>query len=150
MHIRLLLAFFVALVIGCGKSPSSGDSLNDGQKLTIPKEFCGHFVSDRDATITRWQGTQPWGGKTTDMIEKLGPILGTTEIISAGTRYTLISGDWKEEGVSEFLSINGTTAEVKSYSTVWKRDIVSRLEADSEGYWVYADHPVKGYCERFS
>lgn len=150
MRFNFLLGFFVALLVGCDKPPKNGSGHNGGDDLAIPKEFSGHFVSDRDATIARWKETQPWGDKTADMIEKLGTILGTTEIISDGILCTVISGDWKEESVTEFLSIDGTTAEVKTYSTVWERDIVSRLEFDSEGYWVYSDDPVKGFCERFS
>lgn len=145
MNVNLLLVFFIALLVSCEKKHP-----NVSENITIPKEFIGHFVSDRDATIAKWKATQPWGKKTSEVIEKFETVLGTTEIILDGTRCTNISGDVKEEGVVKFLSIDGTTAEVSNYSSVWEREIVSRLEADSKGYWVYSDDPVKGYCERFS
>jgi hypothetical protein len=138
MHPKILAVVFVALMAGCQRTPS------------IPKEFNGHFVSDREATIARWRDLQPWGEKTPAMIEKLGPILGSMEMFADGVHYTAISGDWKEEGKTEFLSIVGTTAKVRTYSTVWNRDITSRIEADTTGYWVYSDDPLKGYCERFT
>lgn len=138
MPIKTLLLCFVALLAGCGRSQQ------------IPKEFSGHFVSDREATIARWSETQPWGEKTATIIEKLGPVLGTTEVITDGRNYRVISGDWTEEGEAEFLSIEGTKATVKTYSKVLEREVISTMEADDSGYWVYSDDPLKGYCERFT
>ncbi len=116
----------------------------------VPEVFNGHFISDRDATIKRWRKTQPWGDKTQEIIEKLGPILGVTEIVTEGTNYILISEDWQEEGESEFLSIDGTTAKIRNFSDVLDMEIISKIQADSNGYWLYSDSPMEGYVERFT
>ena len=86
MQPRILLVVVVALLIGCNTTTA------------IPQEFSGHFVSDRETTIARWKETQPWGDKTPLVIEKLGSILGSTEVLTDGGSYTVIAGDWTEKG----------------------------------------------------
>ncbi len=138
MRPHFLLIPLFAFLIGCNSSSS------------VPQVFNGRFVSDREATIARWQETQPWGNKTAEFTTKLSPILGTTQVVANGKNYTTTAEDWEEKGEREFLSIEGNTAEIRSYSTIWRRDIISRIEADTTGYWLYSDEPVPGYHERFT
>lgn len=138
MRFLSLLSVSWLLFTGCERPPQ------------VPEAFIGHFVSDKEATIERWRSERPWKEKTEKIIETLGPTLGKLEVVSDGSNFTSFYGDWKDNESVGFRPINDVTAEIRDFSEEYGIETNARLEADADGYWLYSDSVVIGYCERFT
>lgn len=109
----------------------------------------GTFRSDKEVTLARWRSEQTFGKLTEQFIEAIGKALGQHVVKVTQTHLVSEVDGVVEEQPYEVVAREGATLTIRAYNSVLRRHLLSRIELDEDGYWIYSDDPMKGYCERY-
>lgn len=132
-----LLVTVALLLGGCFVSPRE-----------IPKQYCGEYAFDKQASIAYWEDQSAWPQATKDLLIKMA--LPTTLTIEANRVIVTDTATGKTSvQKTRVRQIGSNFIKLELHSNFAKTNKITTFQFDADGFWLIEGTLFPNYRERF-